>query len=552
MNSKQFICGIFLFFSVALYGQEWILDASQSYEFSASDQASHDSRWERGTPWGTEDKCGLTHTGPNNPFWATNAMYLWDMAPVSTGANQHIKYLTTTTNSVTRQILRISATSGTYNPTPLTCPSPTGDYSYQSGQIYAKNLLPATVKVEVCAKLPKEQGLWYSAWLLGNNTEFDIYENGSTGAPLNITGQASAIPPRIWSNYHTWDNEANSNPCSATNNRNGNVSSGTSFHSDVDLSLDFHVYSYECTPTYLKVKLDGQLAWMISRDDFPYLNASTSCTGSPQDYWPKAMGLLLSLYVGNPEVVGPVMYPSPGQISEMDIDYIRVYTPHCPSYVICDKNTSIQMIDDSYQVDLSIPEDINYDGLPEVNERGWYQARDNAYPFLAPNPIDWSVFYLTENKNIGYFTGASVPYMGIKSTNMITMHPGFVADAVNSSSSLGIPGSGGVVYRAEITGICDTGDPNGRQMSGNTDNEASSSNVAVYPNPGNGVYTISSKSEDDFIVEVYDLFGNRMELKSFSGIGSEIDITRFSAGLYLFKIRNLRNSFSKIFRIVKQ
>ncbi|MDO7171630.1 carbohydrate-binding protein [Mariniflexile sp. AS56] len=74
--------------------------------------------------------------------------------------------------------------------------------------------------------------------------------------------------------------------------------------------------------------------------------------------------------------------------------------------------------------------------------------------------------------------------------------------------------------------------------------------IKLYPNPTNGLVSIKSKQLNNASVGVFDLNGRELLNRNINGTSSEINISNFAPGIYLFKVQVENDSFVK--RIVKQ
>jgi hypothetical protein len=80
-------------------------------------------------------------------------------------------------------------------------------------------------------------------------------------------------------------------------------------------------------------------------------------------------------------------------------------------------------------------------------------------------------------------------------------------------------------------------------------NENTLDNINIYPNPSNGVITISTTPSNSYIIKAIDVLGN--VVYSDSKIGkSSIDLSSFGAGIYIIQLSNENSTSSK--RVVIQ
>jgi Secretion system C-terminal sorting domain/SprB repeat/Ig-like domain CHU_C associated len=74
-------------------------------------------------------------------------------------------------------------------------------------------------------------------------------------------------------------------------------------------------------------------------------------------------------------------------------------------------------------------------------------------------------------------------------------------------------------------------------------------NLKVYPNPSSSVFTVDI--DGNATIEVYDLVGKQIVRKNVASGTSQLDLSNFSKGVYLFKVTN-QNNQTKNIKIIKE
>jgi len=70
-------------------------------------------------------------------------------------------------------------------------------------------------------------------------------------------------------------------------------------------------------------------------------------------------------------------------------------------------------------------------------------------------------------------------------------------------------------------------------------NETELNNISIFPNPSNGIFTVKVSEAATYSVEVLNVLGETVELRTIDGSINEIfDMTNFEAGLYFVKVSN--------------
>ena len=70
-------------------------------------------------------------------------------------------------------------------------------------------------------------------------------------------------------------------------------------------------------------------------------------------------------------------------------------------------------------------------------------------------------------------------------------------------------------------------------------NEAELNGISIYPNPSNGVFTVTTNEADIYTIEVMNVLGEVVSTKTIEGIINEsFDMSNYNAGLYFVKVVN--------------
>lgn len=80
-------------------------------------------------------------------------------------------------------------------------------------------------------------------------------------------------------------------------------------------------------------------------------------------------------------------------------------------------------------------------------------------------------------------------------------------------------------------------------------NETELNGISIFPNPSNGVFTVTSTEADRFTVEVINVLGEVISTKNIEGtINESFDMSTLNAGIYFVKVAN--NNTENIQRII--
>lgn len=166
--------------------------------------------------------------------------------------------------------------------------------NYTSARLNTKNKFDFTYgRVDIRAKLPAAAGTWPAIWMLGANS--DVVGWPKCGE-IDIMEQTGWDKNKVLGTCH-WFNSAGSN--NASYGLQTTVATSTS---------QFHVYSLEWTPTYIKILVDDI--------EFYQLELNASLPFSADQF------LILNIAMGGN--LGGTIDPN-FVSSTMEIDYVRVY-----------------------------------------------------------------------------------------------------------------------------------------------------------------------------------------------------------------------------------
>ena len=163
-------------------------------------------------------------------------------------------------------------------------------------------------RVDVRAKVPKDQGLWPAIWLLGKNVNEDgaffdaAFGTANWPACGEIDIMEYGITPSQPANYiqsalHTPSSFGN------TTNIGGAIAN--------NLGVDYHVYSMNWSPFQISFLLDGVLFYTYN----PAVKTPSNWPFNAEQY------LLLNIALGGIAGIVPANFNQ----ASMEVDYVRVY-----------------------------------------------------------------------------------------------------------------------------------------------------------------------------------------------------------------------------------
>ncbi len=454
-------------------------------------------------------------------------------------------------------------------------------------------------RVDVRAKVPKNQGTWPAIWLLGRNINepggFFASTYGTTNWPAcgEIDMMEYGIFPSapdnfIQSTLHTPSSSGNSV------NHGGMLASS-------DISNNYHIYSMNWSPNQITFLLDGVAYYTYNPS---VKNAST---------WPfdKEQYLLLNIAMGG--VAGAI--PSTFTNASMIIDYVRVYQNTTPDTAAPTNFTATVGAVTSDSVELLLNATDNFGAItyqisggatqtaygtsgvqksviisglsPTTTYNFTVTASDAAGNTAANNSIILSATTLS-NINTACNGTSTLASQGAFSTGYKYGFQTTVTDVKITFELLDADKTGVVAYLWKQTPFTETAMTNtsGKiftqtltgQTLGSTINYAVKFAYAggmsvtkyysyvvgdactlgleditktkdwLYPNPVERILNLKL-SENKNTITLFDISGKKL-LEKLAGITSELDMSVYPSGNYLIKIENAKGTSSH--KIVKK
>ncbi|WP_312341354.1 family 16 glycosylhydrolase [Chryseobacterium binzhouense] len=454
-------------------------------------------------------------------------------------------------------------------------------------------------RVDVRAKVPKNQGTWPAIWLLGRNINepggFFASTYGTTNWPAcgEIDMMEYGIFPSapdnfIQSTLHTPSSSGNSV------NHGGMLASS-------DISNNYHIYSMNWSPNQITFLLDGVAYYTYNPS---VKNAST---------WPfdKEQYLLLNIAMGG--VAGNI--PSTFTNASMIIDYVRVYQNTTPDTAAPTNFTATVGAVTSDSVELLLNATDNFGAItyqisggatqtaygtsgvqksviisglsPTTTYNFTVTASDAAGNTAANNPIALSATTLS-NINTACNGTSNLASQGAFSTGYKYGFQTIGNDVKITFELLDTDKTGVVAYLWKQTPFTETAMTNTsgkiftQTLTGQT--LGSTINYAVkfayaggmsvtkyysyvvgdactlgveditktkdwfYPNPVERILNLKL-SENKNTITLFDISGKKL-LEKLAGITSELDMSAYPSGNYLIKIENAKGTSSH--KIVKK
>lgn len=455
-------------------------------------------------------------------------------------------------------------------------------------------------RIDVRAKVPKNQGTWPAIWLLGKNVNelggyfASTYGNTNWPACGEIDMMEYGIFPSapenfIQSTLHTPSSSGNSV------NHGGMLASS-------DITANYHIYSMNWSPNQITFLLDGVAYYTYNPS---VKNAST---------WPfdKEQYLLLNIAMGG--VAGTI--PSTFTNASMIIDYVRVYQNTAPDTVAPTQFTatvgavtsdSVELLLNAmdnfgaitYQISggatqtvygtSGVQKSVIISGLsPSANYTFNISASDAAGNTAVNNPITLNATTLS-NINTACNGTSTLASQGAFSTGYKYCFQTIGTDVKITFELLDTDKTGVVAYLWKQTPFTETPMTNvsGKKFSSTITGQTAGSTInyavkfayaggmsvtkyysyvvgdacislgvtdflkakeLLYPNPVENILNLKLP-ENKNTVKLYDFSGKKLFEKNV-GTTLELDFSSFTAGTYLIRIENSKGA--NTYKIVKK
>lgn len=455
-------------------------------------------------------------------------------------------------------------------------------------------------RIDVRAKVPKNQGTWPAIWLLGKNVNepggyfASTYGNTNWPACGEIDMMEYGIFPSapenfIQSTLHTPSSSGNSV------NHGGMLASS-------DITANYHIYSMNWSPNQITFLLDGVAYYTYNPS---VKNAST---------WPfdKEQYLLLNIAMGG--VAGTI--PSTFTNASMIIDYVRVYQNTAPDTVAPTQFTATVGAVTSDSVELLLNATDNFGAItyqisggatqtvygtsgvqksviisglsPSANYTFNISASDAAGNSAVNNPITLNATTLS-NINTACNGTSTLASQDAFSTGYKYGFQTFGTDVKITFELLDTDKTGVVAYLWKQTPFTETPMTNvsGKKFSSTITGQTAGSTInyavkfayaggmsvtkyysyvvgdacislgvtdflkakeLLYPNPVENILNLKLP-ENKNTVTIYDFSGKKLFEKNV-GTTLELDFSSFTAGTYLIRIENSKGADT--YKIVKK
>lgn len=373
-------------------------------------------------------------------------------------------------------------------------------YNYTSSNIWTKSKF-SYGKFEARIKIPKGKGFWPAFWTFGGNpwNELDVFEFWNENDAFNNYDPSKLSKVHHMTAHYDFDNDGNTNMC------------GTKYNG-VDFSQDFHIFTLIWEKNKIEWYVDGQL----KRTDYRYYTMLGQTTGCTINAWTQ--------YIMN-----------------------RIY-PVDPMAIIL--NLAIQHGTDDHGNNRSPDNSTPFPSQMEVDWVRYYKkepCQDVNITDASQFPLDNQIFNVMVGEDVVIdcnYTVQSGQQLDIVAQNSITLKPGFNAQAGSNFHAKIDPS---VCNSSLKKGMVDTTNlPIENVLKNATSvNENNLSDIKVYPNPNDGIFSIDFGNKDfsHYQIKVFDLKGGLVSsLNTIEESLVTLKMPENTKGSYILYLLDIKNS----------
>ena len=409
-------------------------------------------------------------------------------------------------------------------------------------------------KFQIRAKIPPILGLNPSYWLFGDQTEIDGFEffNELKGREPKMT---------VYSTKNNPINECNrAYPNGNTNMfRIFETTGGSNVWQTLPNLTDgnFRVYTLVYDPMYI--------AWFVEEEN-PYkrwslvyynkfqqggvsidpnqnctcINCSIQRNENFPDHLTQGVSLTLQMAANNTRNWAQVATAGPQTSAVMEIDWVKIYQiDNCGTDILISSgiltNNSVYAIDNT---NCLTGDNITLGGVDASNPLVIKQSQNNWTP--SPLQSDMPIFARANNE-VRLLNGfVAEEYCLFEATNALRGNP---SDCNN------------LTYLPQYGRLGNNQTINTTQQNIVKNSNAkiidNLNSIKIFPNPSTGIYQIQMANDEEYFIEVYNIYGAKIQSGSFVGKQYKINIENEANGIYMVVIRNNKN-INEVSKIIKE
>ncbi len=181
--------------------------------------------------------------------------------------------------------------------------------------------------------------------------------------------------------------------------------------------------------------------------------------------------------------------------------------------------------------------------------------RDNVFsprqPKYGDNINQFHTYFMSDEENDSIKIKINGPfYIGWQQIDQERLNIGFDKNNINNSKTFYSLNAGATWNQSQIPGtpmirpLFSTAMDSELGIEENINTTNSSINLQIYPNPTSGMITIKNDAKQNSTIEIYTITGKLI----FTSNESEIDLSSYENGVYLFKVKDSQNTIYKVIK----
>lgn len=153
---------------------------------------------------------------------------------------------------------------------------------------------------------------------------------------------------------------------------------------------------------------------------------------------------------------------------------------------------------------------------------------------------------------LGNYVYTISPVENTQSYEWVLTNPNWGIEYNQTIAQVNITSMGYALLSVYAINQCGQSQPKNIQITCGTGiDELENGIVRVYPNPTEGVVKVAVDGFSVDKLEIFDIYGRKLQDMSFEGTEKQVDLSQYSAGVYLFKLKNSKNDTESVIKVVK-
>lgn len=203
--------------------------------------------------------------------------------------------------------------------------------------------------------------------------------------------------------------------------------------------------------------------------------------------------------------------------------------------------------------------------IPVQSESGFFIYIDSLQTVAGCDSI--RILYLTVNSTpvinseiqgpselltLGNYVYTIAPVENTQSYEWVLTNPNWNLEFNQTIAQVNVTSMGYALLSVYAINQCGQSLPKTIQITCGTGiDDVENTMVRVYPNPTEGVVKVAVDGFNVDKLEIFDIYGRKLQDMPFEGAEKQVDLGQYAAGVYLFKLKNSKNTTESVIKVVK-